>query len=236
MVPARPYSFVEDIGRIVRIPPPATLALFLLTVLVFVGQVLGGSSRWQRAVGVIPLNVSEAWSVMRIADGQLLPIWLTLLSYMFLHGGLFHLLANMAGLWMFGILAEPVMGSKRFFLTYLICGVMGGITLAAIAPHWTSPMVGASCAISGIVGAFLALRLSDWRAPAIGDISVLLVEGISWLAVAAWFNTRTIPAEPDRTSSFAWHFIPFLLAWSSVRLERWFRITHVSHETVREGE
>jgi len=62
----------------------------------FIGQVLGGSSDWQRAVGIIPANVADASSLMRVGDTQLLPAWLTLFSYMFLHGGLFHLLTNVA--------------------------------------------------------------------------------------------------------------------------------------------
>jgi len=83
----RPYSFSEDIRRVLRVPPPATLALFLISVGAFIGQVFGGSSDWQRAVGLIPANVADAPSLLRVGDTQLLPACLTLFSYMFLHGG-----------------------------------------------------------------------------------------------------------------------------------------------------
>jgi membrane associated rhomboid family serine protease len=218
--PARPYSFIEDIRRIFRPPPPATLVLVVITVVAFIGQVLGGSNVWQRAVGIIPANVADASSLLRISDGQVLPAWLTLFSYMFLHGGLFHLLANMVGLWMFGILAEPVMGTKRFALTYLAFGVISGITIVAIIPHWARPMVGASGSISGILGAFLALHFSERLGQRWPTVAVFVIEVIPLLAVGAWFITRKIPPEPDHASSVAWHLIPFLLAWYGVRIRK----------------
>jgi membrane associated rhomboid family serine protease len=217
VVPARPYSFTEDVCRALRVPPPATLALLLITVGAFIGQALGGGSDWQRAVGIIPANAADASSLMRTGDSQLLPAWLTLFSYMFLHGGVFHLLVNMTCLWVFGILAEPVMGTKRFALTYLAFGVITGMAIVAIIPHWTSPMVGASGSISGILGAFLALRFCERIGQRRQTVVGPLLEAMPSLAVVAWFFTRNLPSEPDRASSAAWHLIPFLLAWYSVR-------------------
>jgi membrane associated rhomboid family serine protease len=202
---------------VLRIPPPATLVLFLISVVAFIGQVLGGQSNWQRAVGIIPANVTDASSLLRIGDTQVLPAWLTLFTYMFLHSGVFHLLVNMTCLWMFGILAEPVMGTKRFALTYLASGVITGITIVALIPHWTNPLVGASGSISGILGAFLALRFSERIGRRRQTVVVLLLEAMAALAVVAWFVTRSVPPEPDRELSVAWHLIPFLVAWYSVR-------------------
>jgi membrane associated rhomboid family serine protease len=190
---------------------------FLITVGAFVGQVLGGSSDWQRAVGIIPTNVADVSSLMRVGDAQLLPAWLTLFSYMFLHGGLFHLLTNVACLCLFGILAEPVMGTKRFALTYLAFGVITGITIVALIPHWTRPVVGASGSISGILGAFLALHFSERIGRGRQAVVVLLLEATPPLAVIGWFVTRSMPSAPDQASAAAWHLIPFLLAWYSVR-------------------
>jgi membrane associated rhomboid family serine protease len=215
--PVRPYRFAEDIVRLWRVPPPATLVLFVVTVASFIGQVLGGSSDWQRAAGLFPANVANASSLLRVGDSQLLPAWLTLFTYMFLHGGLFHLLANMPCLWMFGSLAEPMMGTKRFAVTYLAFGMITGIAIVAIIPHWTSPMVGASGAISGILGAFLALQFSKRIGQAGYNIAFLVLEMLTLLGIVAWFVTRRIPAEPDLPSSVAWHLIPLLLGWCSVR-------------------
>ena len=127
-----------------------------------------------------------------------------------------HFLTNGACLWLFGILAEPVLGTKRFALTYLAFGVIGGLTLVAIIPHWTSPMVGASGAICGILGTFLALHFSPRMDQGRKHLLLLLLEAIALFAVGAWFVTRSIPLKPDRPSSVAWHLIPFLLAWYSV--------------------
>jgi membrane associated rhomboid family serine protease len=216
-IPPRPYSFAEDIRKTLRVPPPATLALFLITVGAFIGQVLGGSSDWQRAVGIIPTNVADASSLVRVGDTQLLPAWLTLFSYMFLHSGLFHLLTNAACLWLFGVLAEPVMGTKRFALTYLAFGTITGMTIVALVPHWSRPMVGASGSISGILGAFLAIQFSEsirqWRQTFV----VILLEATPALAVTGWLVARSMPSAPDRASAAAWHLIPFLLGWYSAR-------------------
>lgn len=79
-----------------------------------------------------------------------------LFTYMFLHGGFFHLLLNMFALWMFGVELENMWGEKRFLTYYLICGVGAGLCNLLIAPLFTSvgPTVGASGAIYGILVAF----------------------------------------------------------------------------------
>jgi membrane associated rhomboid family serine protease len=121
---------------------------------------------------------------------------------------------------LFGILAEPVMGTKRFALTYLVFGVITGITIVAIVPRWTNPMVGASGSISGILGAFLAHHFSGRLGRMAPTAVALLLEMIPWLAVIAWFVTRNMPSEPDHASSAAWHLISCLLGWYSVRTGR----------------
>lgn len=79
-----------------------------------------------------------------------------LVTYMFLHGGFFHLLLNMLALWMFGAELENTWGQKRFFTYYMLCGVGAGVCNLLIAPLFTTvgPTVGASGAIYGILVAF----------------------------------------------------------------------------------
>jgi len=79
-----------------------------------------------------------------------------LITYMFMHGGFFHILINMLVLWMFGAELENTWGSQRFFTYYMICGVGAGLCNLLIAPLFTSvgPTVGASGAIYGILVAF----------------------------------------------------------------------------------
>ena len=207
------YRFTEDFRRALRIPPPATLALFLTTVAVFIGQVLGDG--WQQAAGLIPANIAGLSSIE-----QIIPAPMTLFSYQFLHSGAGHLLANMMCLWVFGILAEPLMGTRRFALTYLAFGVVTGLVIVALIPHWPRPMVGASGSLSGVLGTVLALRFSESKGRR--RTGVMFIEAVPLLALGVWLFTRSAPPEPDRVSSVAWHLIPFLLAWYSTRIRTWF--------------
>jgi membrane associated rhomboid family serine protease len=83
--------------------------------------------------------------------------WLTPLTSMFLHGGWFHLIGNMWFLWLFGNNVEDSMGRARYLAFYLLCGVAAAITQTAMNPSSTIPMVGASGAISGVMGAYVVL-------------------------------------------------------------------------------
>jgi len=83
------------------------------------------------------------------------PAVFTLVTSQFLHGGLFHLLGNMLYLWIFGNNIEDVLGKIRFLIFYLLCGVLAALAHLVIYPMSTIPMVGASGAIAGVLGAYL---------------------------------------------------------------------------------
>jgi membrane associated rhomboid family serine protease len=82
---------------------------------------------------------------------------LSLLTSMFLHGGLLHLGANMLYLWIFGNNVEDAMGHVKYLLFYLICGLAAALAFAVMAPDSHIPMVGASGAISGVLAASVLL-------------------------------------------------------------------------------
>lgn len=86
------------------------------------------------------------------------PERLTLVSYMFLHGNLMHLVGNMAFLWVFGDNVEDAMGHVRFLLFYLMCGVFAGLAHTLAAPASPQPLIGASGAVSGVIAAYLMLH------------------------------------------------------------------------------
>ena len=90
--------------------------------------------------------------------GGFMPPSLTLLTYMFLHGGWMHLIFNMLFLWVFGDNIEDALGRGRFLVFYLVCGMPGGAAHALASPGSNVPLVGASGAIAGIVAAYLMLR------------------------------------------------------------------------------
>ncbi len=85
------------------------------------------------------------------------PLWLTLASSVFLHGGLMHLLGNMLYLWIFGDNVEDAMGPVRFLVFYLLCGVASGFSQIAVDPSSSIPLIGASGAIAGVLAAYFML-------------------------------------------------------------------------------
>ena len=85
------------------------------------------------------------------------PLYGTILTSMFVHGGLFHLAGNMLYLWIFGDNVEDRLGRVRYLLFYLLSGVGAAAAQILSDPHSKIPMVGASGAISGVLGAYLLL-------------------------------------------------------------------------------
>jgi membrane associated rhomboid family serine protease len=83
--------------------------------------------------------------------------WLTILTSMFLHGGLLHLGGNMLYLWIFGNNVEDAMGHARYLIFYLVCGAAAALAQAIAEPNTTIPMVGASGAISGVLAAYVLI-------------------------------------------------------------------------------
>lgn len=86
------------------------------------------------------------------------PPWASIFTSMFLHGSWLHLGGNMLFLWIFGNNIEDSMGHGRFVAFYLLAGAAGALAQSLAAPHATVPMIGASGAIAGILGAYLVLH------------------------------------------------------------------------------
>jgi membrane associated rhomboid family serine protease len=106
------------------------------------------------AWGVVPREYSTGHD---IAPLIVLPFWSTLVTSMFLHGGWMHLLGNMLYLWIFGDNLEKVMGHARYFVFYVLCGLAAGLAHIAFNAQSSVPSVGASGAISGVLGGYMLL-------------------------------------------------------------------------------
>ncbi len=105
------------------------------------------------ALGVVPASLFDYGTLPpQIA---LVPPLMTLLTSMFLHGGWMHLIGNMLYLWIFADNIEDEMGHGRFIVFYLLCGVIAAMAQAIPDPRSEIPMIGASGAISGVLGAYL---------------------------------------------------------------------------------
>jgi membrane associated rhomboid family serine protease len=119
-----------------------------------------------------------------------IPAGLTLLTSMFLHGGWMHLLGNMLYLWIFGNNIEDAMGHAKFVVFYLLCGILAALSHAITDPSSQIPMVGASGAISAVLGAYLLLfphaRVLVFL-PGIGMIHVA-----AGIVLGMWFVTQLV--------------------------------------------
>ncbi len=141
-----------------EINPVITIGLIIACILIYLWQTSLGQELGQAIVyslGVIPavlLNSTELSSELYIVPAEV-----TVLTSMFMHGGFFHLAGNMLYLWIFGNNIEDSMGHVRFIIFYLICGTAAALTQAMIDSGSEIPMIGASGAVSGILGAYLLL-------------------------------------------------------------------------------
>ena len=112
------------------------------------------------------------------------PAPLTILTSMFLHGGILHLAGNMLFLWIFGDNVEDELGHGRFLLFYLVCGAAAALTQAIAAPTSDIPTVGASGAIAGVLGAYL-VRHPLARVTVLAFI--VLIELPAMIVIGLWF-------------------------------------------------
>src|SRR6185312_13821551 len=140
------------------IPPIVTVGIIGLCALVFLWQQSLSQEAATIAVysyGVVPTvlfhNDSLPPEIARI------PPELSILTSMFMHGGWMHIIGNMLYLWIFGNNIEDTLGHVRFVLFYVLCGVAAALTQSLINTHSAVPMIGASGAIAGVLGAYLVL-------------------------------------------------------------------------------
>lgn len=139
--------------------PFVTITFIVLCVFVFCWQFSLGADGGQRAMyafGVIPAVLLGGQQLP--SELAVLPPPLTVLTSMFMHGGWMHLIGNMLYLWIFGDNVEDSMGRGRYIVFYLLCGVAAALAQAVPEPSSEIPMVGASGAISGVLGAYVLLH------------------------------------------------------------------------------
>ena len=142
--------------------PVVTVALIVLNALVFVYQIslqAGGPDGARAAqafieeFGLVPCRLTGA---CRVGPELPLPV-VTIFTSMFMHGGLFHIGGNMLYLWIFGNNVEDTLGHTRYLIFYLLSGIAAALAQTVVGPSSLVPMVGASGAISGVLGAYLVL-------------------------------------------------------------------------------
>jgi membrane associated rhomboid family serine protease len=156
-----------------RIVPILTVALIAVNIAVFFWQPTDDPIEeedflYERAAIACELTTGDALSEAEIASGQCdendgnpaFPnknVWVAALLSMFLHGSLGHLLSNMWFLWIFGNNVEEAYGTGGYVLMYLAAGLGATAAFVLANPETTAPMIGASGAIAGVLGAYLVL-------------------------------------------------------------------------------
>lgn len=173
--------------------PVVTILLIITCTLVFLWELSTPlpHERIIAGLGVTPAILFGA----HVPDQHwiLVPAWMTVFTSMFMHGGWLHLLGNMLFLWIFGNNVEDRLGRLRFLIFYLLCGVAA--VLANALPHMKSmvPMIGASGAIAGVLGAYLIL-FPHARVLVIIPIFFFItaVWWPAWVVLAIWFGLQII--------------------------------------------
>jgi membrane associated rhomboid family serine protease len=165
-----------------------TLALILVNVLVFLWQESQGSGfqRIVQAFGTVPYEITHGDD---IGPPGPQPIYLTLLTSMFMHANWMHLGGNMLFLWVFGDNLEDRMGPARFILFYLLCGLAASAAQIVLNPDGRIPGIGASGAIAGVMGGYLLLY-PHARIRTIGRFGIIFVP--AWMMLGFWILTQIL--------------------------------------------
>ena len=129
------------------------------------------------------------------------PHYATVITSMFMHGGWFHIIGNMWFLWLFGNNIEDSMGHVRFVVFYLLCGVVAAGAQLLADPHSRLPMVGASGAISGVLGAYILLypRVRVHTLVTLGFF-VTTIALPAYVMLGYWFVLQLLLGMVSRTS------------------------------------
>jgi len=162
---------------------------------------------------VVPWEVINTRQLPTEALGQLLGtsgslpsknVWLSLLTCMFLHSGWMHIVFNMLFLFIFGNNVEEAMGHLPYLAFYLVCGLGASLLQCLVEPNSVSPILGASGAIAGVMGAYLILYP---RARVLTLVFIFLVYVPAWAFIGVWIVYQIISALEDMsgmTGGVAW--------------------------------
>jgi len=138
--------------------PYVTSSLIVACCSVFLWQRTLDAAASRRVVAALGAIPAVLLTDARLpVDLEWIPRYASLFTYMFLHGGWLHLLGNMLYLWIYGDNVEDCMGHSRYLLFYCLCGIAAIYAQALSDPHSAYPIIGASGAISGVLGAYLLL-------------------------------------------------------------------------------
>lgn len=196
--------------------PVATIGILLAMGFVWVVVQDAGFSAYTLAASICNLGLVPGEITGRAPVGMAIPIasglscvvdresvnWLTPFISIFLHAGWLHLLGNALFFWVFGNNVEDVMGRMRFVVFYLICGLAASAAQVAVNPASPVPTVGASGAISGVMGAYLVL-FPRVRVKMLFPLLIIfpIIAFPAWAVLIWWFASQLLSGLPEMLAS-----------------------------------
>lgn len=197
--------------------PVITLTIILINVFVFLYEVQLGPAvgAFLKRYALIPAEVTGS---LRYGTATFSDTLAPFLTSMFLHGGWLHLILNMWFLWIFGDNIEDTLGGFRYILFYILCGLGAALTHFLIQPGSTLPVLGASGAIAGVLGAY-AVLFPGARVVTLVPIFFFLqiIELPALVVLGLWFVLQILSgflegASPMRAGTAWWAHIGGFLA------------------------
>lgn len=196
----------DDAGRRRRLPV-VNYALIAANILVYIAEVKYGPC-FQAEFSVVPAAITTGTpaTFAGCPVAQPTPVYITLLTAMFLHANLLHIAGNMLFLWIFGDNVEDRLGHIGYLLFYLVCGVVANGAQIAISPNSTLLNLGASGAIAGVLGAYIVFFPSaQVRTLVYIGFFFTIVRLSAFIVIGLWFVLQLISSyeslNPAYTSS-----------------------------------
>ena len=185
--------------------------------------------------GIIGINILVFWAQFFVYGNERLISTFAFVPYefklftiftsMFMHGGLMHIIGNMWFLYIFGDNVESILGHVRFLLFYLFCGIGAAVAQFLIQPDSITPMVGASGAIAGVLGAYM-IKFPKARVHVLAVIFIFITTIVvpAQLVLGLWFLMQLSGGLGslgfDTTGGIAWfaHIGGFIVGISTLRI------------------
>ncbi len=198
---------IYDNNKLRQIPfQYVTVSLIAVNVALFLVKSSGMDLRAIASFAVVPTDLIQVKYVGGPAMGPMdrfaIPEWATLVSYMFFHFDIFHLLGNMLFLWVFGDNVEDALGHFKFLIFYLLCGIAGALAHTTVSSESSTPLIGASAGVAGVIAAYLMLhpRVHVW----VLVLRVLPVKITAAFALGFWVLMQIVAVILPQVGPVAW--------------------------------
>ena len=202
--------------------PYVTIGLIVTNCLVFLFSIMQGSNGFEAITyqfGFIPVELTQAVELTPQIPAS---PYVTMFTSMFMHGGFMHLIGNMLFLWIFGNNIEDYFGSIKFIFFYLASGLAAIALFTLFGPNSQAPLVGASGAIAGLMGAYMVLHPRARITTLIIFFFIQIVHLPAKIVIGIWFAMQLFMSMTQNSSgggvAYLAHVGGFIFGWALLRL------------------